>query len=72
MQLTINTSFWTRYRSDSQNSDLGDTLPQAVPDLATGQHPAIPRTDADLHPNEAPAGDRQHRRLPLRLDRAGR
>ncbi len=50
MQLTINTSFWTRYRSDSQNSDLGDTLPQAVPDLATGQHPAIPRTDADLHP----------------------
>jgi Ferritin-like domain len=50
MQLTINTSFWTRYRSDSQNPDFGDTLPQAVPDLATGQHPAIPRTDADLAP----------------------
>jgi len=50
MQLTINTSFWTRYRSDSQNTDLGDTLPQAVPDLAVGQHPAIPRSDADLHP----------------------
>src|SRR6266566_2046099 len=50
MQLTINTSFWTRYRSDSQNPDLGDTLPQAIPDLATGQHPAIPRTDADLAP----------------------
>jgi hypothetical protein len=47
-QLTINTSFWTRYRSDSQNPDLGDVLPNAVPDLATGQHPAIPRTDADL------------------------
>jgi hypothetical protein len=50
MQLTINTSFWTRYRSDSLNPDLGDTLPQAVPGLATGQHPAIPRTDADLAP----------------------
>ena len=52
MQLTVNTSFWTRYRSDSQNTDLGDTLPQAVPDLATGQHPAIPRSDADLSPKK--------------------
>ena len=52
MQLTVNTSFWTRYRSDSQNPDLGDTLPQAVPDLATGQHPAIPRSDADLSPKK--------------------
>jgi hypothetical protein len=50
MQLTVDTSFWTRYRSDSQNPDFGDTLPQAIPDLATGQHPAIPRTDADLAP----------------------
>jgi Ferritin-like domain len=50
MQLTVDTSFWTRYRSDSQNPDLGDTLPQAIPDLATGEHPAIPRSDADLTP----------------------
>jgi Ferritin-like domain len=50
MQLTIDTSFWTRYRSDSQNPDLGDTLPQAVPDLFAGQFPAIPRTDSDLNP----------------------
>jgi Ferritin-like domain len=50
MQLTVNTSFWTRYRSDSQNPDLGDTLPQAVPGLAVGQHPAIPRNDGDLTP----------------------
>jgi hypothetical protein len=47
MQLTVNTSFWTRYRSDSQNPDFGDTLPQAIPTLAVGQHTAIPRTDAD-------------------------
>jgi hypothetical protein len=51
MQLTVDTSFWTRYRSDSLNPDFGDTLPQAIPDLATGQHTAIPRTDADLHPH---------------------
>jgi hypothetical protein len=50
MQLTVDTSFWTRYRSDSQNPDFGDTLPQAVPGLAVGQHPAIPRSDDDLDP----------------------
>jgi hypothetical protein len=48
MQLTVDTSFWTRYRSDSQNPDFGDILPQAVPGLAAGQFPAIPRTDDDL------------------------
>src|SRR4029079_18345070 len=48
MQLTVNTSFWTRYRSGTLNPDLGDRLPNAVPDLAVGQHPAIPRSDADL------------------------
>jgi hypothetical protein len=50
MQLTVDTSYWTRYRSDSQNPDFGDTLPQAVPDLAVGQHPAIPRSNDDLSP----------------------
>jgi Ferritin-like domain len=50
MQLTVDTSFWTRYRSDSLNPDFGDTLPQAVPGLAAGQFPAIPRNDADLTP----------------------
>ena len=52
MQLTVNTTFWTRYRSDSKNTDLGDTLPQAIPNLTTGQHPAIPRSDADLSPKK--------------------
>ena len=50
MQLSVDTSFWTRYRSDSQNPDFGDTLPQAVPGLAGGQFPAIPRSDDDLTP----------------------
>ena len=43
MQLTVNTSFWTRYRSDTLNPDFGDILPQAVPGLAAGQFPGIPR-----------------------------
>src|SRR5438874_6761795 len=51
MQLTVDTSWWTRYRSDSKNPDLGDTLPQPIPDLPTGQHPAIPRpTPTSLQP----------------------
>jgi hypothetical protein len=50
MELTVDTSFWTRYRSDSQNPDFGDKLRQAVPGLAAGRFPAIPRSDADLKP----------------------
>jgi hypothetical protein len=52
MELTVDTSWWTRYRSDSKNPDLGDTLPQAVPDLAVGKHPAIPRSNDDLTPRK--------------------
>src|SRR5437867_2551405 len=49
MQLTLDTSWWTRYRSSSHNPDLDPnfTFPQAIPDLNKGQHTAIPRTDAD-------------------------
>lgn len=47
-QLTIDTSWWTRYRSETANPDLGGTFENAVPDLAKGQHPAIPLSDADL------------------------
>src|SRR4029077_7622201 len=50
MQLTVDTSFSTRYRSDSKNPDFGDQFPQAIPGLAAGQFPAIPRTDGDLTP----------------------
>lgn len=48
-QLTLDTSWWTRYRSDSKNPDLDPnfTFPQAIPSLAVGQHTAIPRTDDD-------------------------
>jgi hypothetical protein len=50
MQLTVDTSWWTRYRSSTGNPDLGDTFPQAIPGLFAGKFPAIPRTDADLTP----------------------
>src|SRR6266699_2090066 len=52
MELTVDTSWWTRYRSRTMNPDFGDTFPQAVPSLAVGRHPAIPRTDDDLTPND--------------------
>jgi hypothetical protein len=48
MELTVDTSWWTRYRSRAKNPDFGDTFPQAIPTLAVGKHPAIPRTDDDL------------------------
>jgi hypothetical protein len=51
-QLTVDTSWWTRYRSRTGNPDLGDTFPQAVPGLSAGQFPGIPRTDADLTPHD--------------------
>jgi hypothetical protein len=52
MQLTLDTSWYTRYRSSRNNPDLDPNFvfPQAVPDLFKGQFPAIPRTDADLTP----------------------
>src|SRR5579863_2804850 len=49
MQLSVDTSWWTRYRSRHGNPDLGDKFRQAVPTLAVGQHPAIPRTDDDVN-----------------------
>ncbi|HEY8287608.1 MAG TPA: ferritin-like domain-containing protein [Chloroflexota bacterium] len=50
MQLTVDTSWWTRYRSRAKNPDLGGVFPQAVPGLSAGQFPAIPRNDGDLAP----------------------
>jgi hypothetical protein len=49
-QLTLDTSWWTRYRDTAHNPDLDPNhiFPQAVPSLHTGQHTAIPRTDNDL------------------------
>jgi Ferritin-like domain len=45
--LTIDTSWWTRFRSATANPDFGGTFENAVPDLAKAPHTAIPITDAD-------------------------
>lgn len=48
-QLTLDTSWWTRYRSRTKNPDLDPTFvfPQAIPSLHSGRHTAIPRDDTD-------------------------
>ena len=46
-QLTVDTSWWTRYRSTT-NPDFGATFPNAVPSLDIGLHTAIPRSDNEL------------------------
>jgi len=47
-QLTIDTSFWTRYRSiTNPDFDPQAKFDFAVPTLNTGLHAAIPRTDTD-------------------------
>src|SRR5215467_106764 len=48
MQLTVDTGYWTKYRSRTKNPDFGDMFPPAVPGLLQGQFPAIPRTDDDV------------------------
>ncbi len=50
-QLTVDTSFWGRYRTDNENPDLDPNFKfdRAVPSLNVGQHTAIPRTDADAN-----------------------
>jgi hypothetical protein len=53
MHLTLDTSWWTRYRSSTNNPDVNPIVfEQAVPDLHNGQFTAIPRTDDDLYPYE--------------------
>ncbi len=52
MELKVDTTWWTRYRSRTNNPDLPPVVPpfpQAVPDLITkGPFPAIPRDDSDI------------------------
>jgi Ferritin-like domain len=47
-QLTVDTSFWSRYRSiTNPDFDPMAKFAQAVPSLNFGKHTAIPRTNAD-------------------------
>jgi hypothetical protein len=53
-QLTVDTSWWTRYRDPNNNPDLDPThaFAPAIPGLLLGQFTAIPRTNADLTPDK--------------------
>ncbi len=72
MELTLDTSWYTRYRSSNFNPDLNPkaNFPQAVPGLASGKFTAIPRTDADLTPSAHLQAIRKHRCFSLRNGRA--
>lgn len=49
MTLSVDTSFWSRYRDDKRNPDLGDTnFKQAIPTLFAGKFTAIPRNNGEL------------------------
>jgi hypothetical protein len=51
MQLTVDTTWFTRYRANKNpDVDPNFVFPPAVPGLAIGKHPAIPRNNADLVP----------------------
>jgi hypothetical protein len=51
MELTIDTGYWTRYRSRTGNPDFGDMFAPIIPGLLNGKFPAIPRSQADMPPN---------------------
>ncbi|HEY2467278.1 MAG TPA: hypothetical protein VGI45_05450 [Terracidiphilus sp.] len=74
MKLTLDTSWWTRYRSSTHNPDLDPkfTLPQAVPTLAVGQHTAIPRTDDDTMDSNFLQAICEYGWIPYADDRTGR
>ena len=66
-QLTIDTSFWSRYRSvTNPDFDPGAPFLQAVPSLNQGMHTAIPRSNDDTHgstvtdPNDNPQSITTH------------
>ncbi len=52
MELTVDTSWWTRYRSSTKNPDFGDKFAPAVAGLLKGKFPAIPRDEGDLEPEK--------------------
>jgi hypothetical protein len=47
MQLSVDTSWWTRYRSRTKNPDFGDRFDPLIPALLKGKFTAIPTSTAD-------------------------
>jgi hypothetical protein len=54
-ELKVDTTWWGRYRSRTQNPDFGDNnFAPAIPGLLKGNFPSIPRSAADLPPAASP------------------
>lgn len=53
LQLTVDTTWWGRYRSRDKNPDLdpGFQFPAAIPGLLSGKFRAIPKDNGDLTPH---------------------
>jgi hypothetical protein len=63
MQLTVDTTFWSRYRSITNPDFDPNKFVQAVPSLAVHQHTAIPRTNNDTNgssPSNPPSSISTH------------
>ncbi len=64
MELTVDTTYWGRYRSRTENPDLDHDaqFAAAVPALLKGKFPAIPRDDSDLpkNPNSPTTDELNH------------
>lgn len=71
MQLTVDTSWWTRYRSRDKNPDLDPSFifPQAVPTLNSGQASGNPPNRCRPQTSWPHPGHRQHGGIPFRLYR---
>jgi len=72
MQLTVDTTWWTRYRSRAKNPDFGDTFPQAIQLWLSASIRQSREAINDLTPSDHIQADRQHGWLPLWNYRAGR
>ena len=70
MQLTVDTSWWTRYRSRTKNPDFGGTFRSAIPGSECGQISGDSQTRWRPRPHRPHPGDRQHGGLPLWVYRA--
>ena len=60
MQLTVDTSWYTRYRSDTKNPDFGDTLPAGRAGFEQGAVSSDSQKRWRPQAQEPPPGDRQH------------
>jgi hypothetical protein len=69
MELTVDTSWWTRYRSFPMSPDFGDSFPEAVPGLRKGASRRFPgrQRPGTRRPH---SGDRKYGGFSLRLYRA--